>query len=382
MPQNLELTPKNHPYEILLGQRPLSKFTNYEKAIKVDLIDHSDPVKSRHGLYNFVKATWSDDGFESTRASEEEIDYSIGEMLAGRSLGLGLEKIHFTFRVRGITRIDTHQIVRQRVGVTFSQQCSGDRFWHHQNILVEPSITTDFKVYEDWIKTTLSCKNTYASSIDSGRVSIQAARSILPHNIETFIFMEINLMTLLFFHHKRINDGSQTWQINVIADQMANLAIEKFPQLAEAFEKNKTKFKLQEETSKSRTNMFSSALYPPVPDNFDWHPRDFLYPKIKNEMHKVRDHSIDFADRFFFGVEEITETEYDFARAAYNVLDRFIHQNHFSNDKIAYLGRYVTGMLEHRFNGKYDNYDGLTNPEDFTEKFLTDHLRFHSIENM
>jgi thymidylate synthase ThyX len=363
MPHVDTLMPKKHAFAIRFGQRPLTAFKNYRDAIKVDLIKWDDPSAMMKGTYDFVKATWSEDGKESSRATEREMEYALQQMMEGKALGLGLETMNFMFRISGITRIDTHQIVRQRIGVTFSQQCSGDQFWHHQNCLVEPSIyySPDWNRYKEF---TLEAKNLYAQLCDDG-ISIQAARSVLPHNLETFIFMNTNLATLLFFHQKRIDDGSQTWQINEIAQQMANEASAKFPALFEMFEKNKKRFKFQRDASADRQNTFSTALYLPEEDNFEYHKRDFLYDQRKKDMHGVGPanrltHA--FTPKYYWGHLELTEAEYWYIYNEYKILDENIHDNpKLSNEGIRTMAinmndrihaQFATGTLFPRGKGE------------------------------
>ena len=341
MPHLPELTPKKHAFRVLFGQKPLTKVKDYRKSIKVDLVKYDDRDQMLKGTYDFVKATWSETGRESDTATDEEMKEALHQMLSGKALGLGLETVSFIFRISGITRVDTHQIVRQRIGVTFSQQCTGDRMMHHNDILLEECINSSEDL-NDFIHATLQCKNTYAKMIDDG-VSIQAARTILPHNLETFIFMKIDLSTLLFFHMKRIEDGSQTWQINQIAQQMADRVCEIYPEMVEVFEKNKKKFKFQKEASADRANSFSTGLYIPKYDEFDYNNRDFLYPKKKEEMHFTNTPT---KDRYFWGFSEISEEFYNQIKEEYSKLDKEIHENHYSNEEILKKGQELTKKLE------------------------------------
>jgi thymidylate synthase (FAD) len=344
MPHNKNLEPKKHPFRVLFGQRPLTCFKDYRKSIKVELIKYDDRESMLRGTYDFVKATWSEDGRESERASESEMQDALKAMLSGKALGLGLETVNFMFKISGITRIDTHQIVRQRIGVTFSQQCTGDRFLNHNDVLVEESIAKYPDILERFIDSTLKCKMCYSRMVDSLDISIQAARSILPHNLETFIFMNTNLATLLFFYQKRIDDGSQTWQMNEISRQMADEVCRVFPELSEVFEKNKSKFKLQREASADRKNTFSTSLYVPNVDEFDYHERDFLYQKKKNEMNFT---NTPIEDRYYWGFRRISKEMYDEIKKAYSLLDKAVHEGNYSNEEILEMGRKITSKFEH-----------------------------------
>lgn len=346
MSHNPELEPKKHAFRVLFGQKPLTKFKDYRKAIKVDLLSPEPKEAMMKRIYDFVKATWSEDGKESERATEEEMKDAMNQMLSGKALGLGLETINFTFRISGITRIDTHQIVRQRIGVTFSQQCTGDRMLHHNDVLVEECIAGSAVDLPGFIRATLETKNTYANMIDDD-ISIQAARTILPHNLETFIFMNTNLMTLLFFHQKRIDDGSQTWQINEIAQQMADQVCAVYPELTEVFERNKKKFKFQKEASADRKNSFSTGLYVPKDDEFEYHHRDFLYDKKKLEMHHT---NTPIDDTYYWGKEQVTKEQYEIVKKKYEGNDQTVHDTQPTNDEIFYMNSQTNIELKDLFS--------------------------------
>lgn len=347
MPHKPELEPKKKAFRVLFGQHPLTKFKDYKKSIKVDLIKYDDPEKMLKGTYDFVKATWSEDGRESERATPDQMKDALSQMLSGKALGLGLETVNLMFRISGITRIDTHQIVRQRIGVTFSQQCTGDRFLTHNDALVEECIAKDPKNLEAFIQATLASKNAYATMNDNG-ISIQAARTILPHNLETFIFMNTNLMTLLFFFQKRIDDGSQTWEINEIARQMAEQVCEVYPDLKPVFEKYKTKFRFQREASADRKNSFSTGLYIPKDDEFDYHDQDFLYPLKKEVMHFT---GTPIEDTYYWGWAKVDKASYEHIKQVYEQLNEKIKANHWTIEEIQSEASKTNGELSRALKG-------------------------------
>lgn len=319
MPHNPDFQPKPHAFARRYGQIPLTKFRNYADAIDVELIQHTPLNQMLDGVYDFIKATWSNDGFEAIRATNSEKKEALMQMLSGKALPLGLETVQFIFRISGISRIDTHQIVRQRIGVTFSQQCSGDQFWNHQNALVEPSIHKKEFMRREYIWHTLEAKRLYAKMVSNG-VSIQAARSILPHNLETFLFMRCDLATLLMFYKKRIDYGSQTWQLNEIANQMAGEVMDAYGAwMAEPFTKAGKQFTFQKDAGKDRKNTFSTSLYLPDPDDFDYHEHDFLYPKKKYEMLEL---DYEFEPFYYWGDREIDREQYNEISDLYANLDK------------------------------------------------------------
>lgn len=345
MPHNSQLTPKKHAFPRLFGQLPLTIVKDYSQSIKVDLVQWPNMSTALDGLYDFAKATWSDDGRESERTSYEDKIEALQQMLNGKTLQLGLETIQFIFRISGITRLDTHQIVRQRIGVTFSQQCSGDQFWTHHNVLVEPSIKAS-KEGQYFQRIALENKYFYQKLLNNFDVSVQAARSILPHCLDTFIFMRIDLATLLFFHQKRIDNGSQTWQMNEVSQQMADEVCKVFPDLKDTFERNKTRFKFQKEASKDRKNTFSTGLYLPDPDEFDYHNQDFLYQQTKNEMHLAFE---PFEDQYYWALSPIRKEQYDEIALEYDKINRVSNEEHWTNYKVREENKKLNETLSKKY---------------------------------
>lgn len=323
MPHNPNLVPKRHAFNRLFGQLPLTQFKSYKHSIKVDLISAAPLEIILDPIYDFGKATWSLDGKDSSRMKKEQKLETLKQMLAGKALPLGLETIQLIFRIGGISRIDTHQIVRQRIGVTFSQQCSGDQFWHHQDCLVEPSIAYGNNKFADVV---LATKMAYAEMTNDG-VSIQAARSILPHCLETFIFMRVDLATLLMFYKKRIDDGSQTWQLNEISRQMAESVIEFYGEfMRPIFDNAKGSFKFQETAQKDRTNNMSTNLYLPENDTFEYHIQDFLYPQTK--MDKLMVNAPELKPEFFVGRVKVQKTVYLAFKTSYETFnEKHVHSS-------------------------------------------------------
>jgi len=208
----------------------------------------------------------------------------------------------------------------------------------------------DPKVLDMVISATLHAKNAYAEMCDSQQVSIQAAREILPHNLETFIFVKINLMTLLQFYKKRIDDGSQTWSMNIIAQQMADEVCNEYPELKPVFEKNKTSFKFQTDASRDRKNLFSTSLYIPQMDTeFEYNERDFLYQKKKNEMHFT---NTPIKDEFYWGFTKITEKDYNQIKNIYDKLSDEGDKKHLSNLEMINKLIEVNSYFDDKFKNK------------------------------
>jgi thymidylate synthase (FAD) len=104
------------------------------------------------------------------------------------------EFIDFVWQVDGVTRAFTHQLVRHRVGTSFSQESM--RFTNKESFqyYISPSIKTE----EQRSKYRVAMEDiqfSYGDLIESG-VAIEDARGILPTNILTKIGFKCNFRTL------------------------------------------------------------------------------------------------------------------------------------------------------------------------------------------
>lgn len=346
MPHLNTLTPKQHPFRIVFGQKALTHYKDYRKAIKVELLNPEPKEQMMRRIYQFVRATWADTPEQNANPTEEQMSEGLTAMLSGKSLGLGLEATNLTFKISGISRVDLQQIVRQRIGVVYSVQCTGDRDLRHSEILVEESIAKNASNLTSFIDAINLTKSSYVAMVDSQGVSIQAARLVLPEAREGFMFMNTNLSTLMFFHQKRIDDGSQTWEINQIAQKMADAVCEVYPELAGVFEKNKTKFKFQREASADRKNTFSTGLYLPKVDDYDYHERDVLYPMTKEQMHFT---NTPIEDTYYWGLMKLSKKQYDLVQNKYAENNKKIHSNCPPNEEILKMNRQTNSELSNLF---------------------------------
>ena len=144
---------------------------------------------------------------ETNANTEDEIQQSIKESSTGISLPLNLEMLNFSFLIGGISRITTHQIVRTRIGMTYSQRCSGDQDIRHDDVLVPKDIAYDEECYRQFISQNLQFKTWYAENADdgykNGTHSIQTLRSLAPHCLSQFIIVTGSLLAFMGIIGKR-----------------------------------------------------------------------------------------------------------------------------------------------------------------------------------
>lgn len=125
------------------------------------------------------------------------------------------EHIYFTFKIEGISRACSHQLVRHR-HCSFTQRsqryCSEDGF----DFVTPPSI--DPKAFA---KDMEDFKDLYEDYQRSG-VSNEDARFVLPNACETSLYLSCNLRELIHMSNERLCRRAQ-WEIRELVKQMVSL---------------------------------------------------------------------------------------------------------------------------------------------------------------
>lgn len=125
------------------------------------------------------------------------------------------EHIYFTFKIEGISRACSHQLVRHR-HCSFTQRsqryCSEDGF----DFVTPPSI--DPKAFA---KDMEDFKDLYEDYQRSG-VSNEDARFVLPNACETSLYLSCNLRELIHVSNDRLCMRAQ-WEIRELVKQMVSL---------------------------------------------------------------------------------------------------------------------------------------------------------------
>ena len=104
------------------------------------------------------------------------------------------EFVDYTFRIEGVTRAFTHQLVRTRTGSYAQESMRVADFRDHE--VDEPeSIAGDLFNHASWVSAVEVVKKCYSGLIDDG-VPAQDARGILPTNMTTSIWAKFTLRAL------------------------------------------------------------------------------------------------------------------------------------------------------------------------------------------
>lgn len=153
-----------------------------------------------------------------------------------------VEHVSFTFGVEGVSRVLTHQLVRHRVGTSFSQQSQRYVKLDQFEYIIPPAIESipeakekfimameeDQKCYDEI--TELLFEKHYQAFINEGnsekkakqlavKRAIEDARYVFPNACETKIVFTMNARSLFnFFKHRCCNRAQ--WEIRELATEM------------------------------------------------------------------------------------------------------------------------------------------------------------------
>ena len=130
------------------------------------------------------------------------------------------EHIYFTFKIEGISRACSHQLVRHR-HCSFTQRsqryCSEDGF----KVIEPPSIACNVEASSEYNLGLIDVRYTYAQ-IQSQGVLNEDARYILPNACETSLYLSCNLRELIHMANERLCKKAQ-WEIRDMVKQMVAL---------------------------------------------------------------------------------------------------------------------------------------------------------------
>ena len=138
-----------------------------------------------------------------------------------------LEHVSFTFLISGVSRALSHQLVRHRIGVSFSQQsqryCKFDTGFE----FVTPfTIAKNTECAEKYLEVMNYLNNAYQMLIESG-IPAEDARMVLPNACTTEIIVSGNFREYRNFLKLRLGPRAQ-WEIrkaaNIILDKLYEIA--------------------------------------------------------------------------------------------------------------------------------------------------------------
>ena len=133
------------------------------------------------------------------------------------------EHIYFTFKIEGISRACSHQLVRHR-HCSFTQRsqryCSEDGF----KVILPPSIEKDYLSECDYEHILRDIDEAYAELQNNG-IPNEDARYILPNACATSLYLSCNLRELIHIANERLCNRAQ-WEIRELVKEMIRLVPE------------------------------------------------------------------------------------------------------------------------------------------------------------
>ena len=209
--------------------------------LKVELIRHTpEPEKT---IAAAAKLCYSKTGINGIL---DDLDDEKSEKFLELLMNLGhespIEHVSFTFGVEGVSRVLTHQLVRHRIGCSYSQQSQRyvklDQFEYiippqieeieeARNVFVK-AMEKDQKVYDELVdilykknysRLIREGKNKKSASLEAEKLSIEDARYVFPNACETKIVFTMSARALYHFFRLRCCERAQ-WEIRTMATEM------------------------------------------------------------------------------------------------------------------------------------------------------------------
>ncbi len=223
-----------------------------KKKLKVELISYTP--ESEKLIASAAKLCYSPVGIDKIQDKlEDKKVNNFLDMLIKLGHESTIEHVSFTFGVEGVSRVLTHQLVRHRIGASYSQQSQRYVKLDQFDYVIPPHIekipeakkmfmqamNEDQEYYNNL--TDILFKSHYERYVKEGanekeakklaeKQAIQDARYVFPNACETKIVFTMNARALFnFFNHRCCNRAQ--WEIREMATKMLKLVREVAPVL-------------------------------------------------------------------------------------------------------------------------------------------------------
>jgi thymidylate synthase (FAD) len=209
--------------------------------MKVKIIQHTpEPEKL---VASAAKLCYSPVGVENIMdgLDEEKVDKFLS-MLMDLGHASPVEHVVFTFGVEGVSRVLTHQLVRHRVGCSYSQQSQRYVKLEQFEYIIPPEIERIPAAKERFIRTMEEDQRAYneiaemlrqehlkkylaegktekQARIMAEKTAIEDARYVFPNACETKIVFTMSARALMNFFRQRCCNRAQ-WEIREMAEEM------------------------------------------------------------------------------------------------------------------------------------------------------------------
>lgn len=129
-----------------------------------------------------------------------------------------MEHVCFTFAVDGISRACSHQLVRHRIGVSFSQKSQRYVKEKQFEYVVPPKVARNPELLAKFEQAMQNAQTEYAELLAAG-VPAEDARFVLPNAAATSLVVTMNVRSLWHFFQLRCCNRAQ-WEIRALANAM------------------------------------------------------------------------------------------------------------------------------------------------------------------
>ncbi|HIU10756.1 MAG TPA: FAD-dependent thymidylate synthase [Candidatus Avidehalobacter gallistercoris] len=129
-----------------------------------------------------------------------------------------MEHVSFTFAVSGISRACSHQLVRHRVGVSFSQKSQRYVKEKQFEYVTPPKVAANPELKAKFDKAMAGAQAVYEELLTAG-VPAEDARFVLPNAASTSLVVTMNVRSLWHFFQLRCCNRAQ-WEIRTLANAM------------------------------------------------------------------------------------------------------------------------------------------------------------------
>ncbi len=193
------------------------------ECLKVELIAYSLPKDGN--VDKLVAESGAISHAPHFRELNEERVKNLIELLKKLGHESVFEHACFTFRVEGISRVCTHQLVRHRLA-SYTQQSQRYVKLKNPKFIVPESIM-DSNFSEEYLELLEKASELYRKMVEGG-IRKEDARFALPQSIETKIVITMNARELRHFIVLRCDESAQ-WEIRAMAREILRLAYEVSP---------------------------------------------------------------------------------------------------------------------------------------------------------
>ncbi len=212
------------------------------QCLKVELIAYSLPKEGN--VDKLIAESGAISHAPHFRTLDEKKVRHLIELLRRLGHESVFEHACFTFRVEGISRVTSHQLVRHRLASYTQQSQRYVKLKNPKFIVPEEIMNSEFR--DEFLNLLQRASDLYRKMVESG-IRKEDARFILPQGIETKIVITMNARELRHFFKLRCSKEAQ-WEIRTLAKEMLKKVYDVAPIL---FEDLYEKFILQDNETKA-----------------------------------------------------------------------------------------------------------------------------------